>query len=227
MDAAPQNLKKNSEEFSRIQKMLHYEKQHWTAGKKYVAGIDEAGRGPLAGPVVAAAVIFNINPDIPMIDDSKKLSAEIREYLSDIIVNEALFYGIGIADVHEIDKLNILQATYLAMSRAQNNLGVKPDHLLIDGRSFPDGGIEFTTIIKGDSLSFSIAAASILAKVTRDSIMQNYDKEYPQYGFSRHKGYATKAHLDAIEQFGFCSIHRRTFHPKRFLGSQLWIFRED
>lgn len=214
----------DADERGRIQKMLAYEKTQWEAGKKLVAGLDEAGRGPLAGPVVAGAVIFSEEPDIPMINDSKKLSEEVREYLYDIIINEALFYGIGIADVNEIDKINILQASYLAMRRAQDNLGVKPDHLLVDGRSFSEEKVGFTTIIKGDSLSYSIAAASILAKVTRDRIMRDYDKEYPQYGFSAHKGYATQAHLNAIEQFGFCSIHRRSFHPKRIMDSQLWLF---
>ncbi len=220
-------VEENSDEYNRIQKMLVYEKEQWSSGKTHVAGIDEAGRGPLAGPVVAAAVIFRQNPDIPMIDDSKKLSAEIREYLYAIIIKEALCYAIGMADVHEVDKLNIVQASFLAMRRAQDDLAVTPDHLLVDGLSYSGDSIDFTTIVKGDSLSYSIAAASILAKVTRDRIMRNYDKEYPQYGFSRHKGYATKAHLNAIEQFGFCSIHRRTFHPKRFLNSQMLIFRED
>lgn len=214
----------NSEEHNRIQNMLHHERVHWNAGKKLVAGLDEAGRGPIAGPVVAAAVIFRENPDIPMIDDSKKLSAEVREYLFDIIVNGALFYGIGIADVGEIDRVNILQASFLAMSRALENLNVKPDYLLVDGRSFYDDDIPYTSIIKGDGLSYSIAAASILAKVTRDRIMQDYDKEYPHYGFSQHKGYATRTHLNAIEQFGFCSIHRRSFHPKRFFDTQLLLF---
>ncbi len=219
-------LEMNSEEYGRIQKMLHHEKVHWNAGKKIVAGIDEAGRGPLAGPVVAAAVVFRESPDIPMIDDSKRLSAEIREYLYEIIVNEALCYGIGTADVAEIDKLNILQASYLAMSRAQDSLGQRPDHLLVDGRSFEGAEVDFTTIVKGDRLSYSIASASILAKVTRDRIMIDYDKEYPQYGFSHNKGYATQQHLDAIERFGFCPIHRRSFHPKRFMDSQMFLFRE-
>jgi len=217
----------NSEEYIRIQNMLAYEREQWAAGKNLVAGIDEAGRGPLAGPVVAAAVIFDHDAYIPMVNDSKKLSEEVREYLYDIIINEALFYGIGIAAVHEIDKLNILQASYLAMSRAQDNLGAKPDHLLVDGRSFNDVKVNYTTIVKGDSISYSIAAASILAKVTRDRIMRDYDKDYPQYGFSQHKGYATQTHLDAIEQFGFCSIHRRSFHPRRFMDSQLWLFSEE
>jgi len=216
----------NDNEYERIQKMLHYEKIQWRAGKQNIAGIDEAGRGPLAGPVVAAAVIYKDEPEIPMVNDSKKLSEEVREYLYDIIINEAASYGIGMADVHEIDDLNILQASFLAMSRAQDNLGIKPDHLLVDGRSFSGNNVTYTTIVKGDSLSFSIASASILAKVTRDRIMRGYDKEYPQYGFSRHKGYATAAHLDAIEQFGFCSIHRRSFHPKRFMNSQLWLFED-
>jgi len=205
----------DSDERNRIRKMLQYERNLWNKGKKYVAGLDEAGRGPLAGPVVAAAVVFNKNPQIPMINDSKKLTEEVREYLFDLILNESLC-GIGAAEVGEIDRINIYQASFLAMDRALENLNTKPEHLLVDGRAFPRNDIPFTTIIKGDSLSYSVAAASILAKVTRDRLMREYDTEYPQYGFAGHKGYATRYHLDAIEEFGYCPIHRRSFHPKRF-----------
>ncbi|MCH7753621.1 ribonuclease HII [candidate division KSB1 bacterium] len=195
--------------------MLRYERNLWNEGKKYVAGLDEAGRGPLAGPVVAAAVVFYENPQISMINDSKKLTEEIREYLFDLILNETLC-GIGAAEVGEIDRINIYQATFLAMDRALENLDTQPEHLLVDGRAFPRNDIPFTTIVKGDSISYSVAAASILAKVTRDRMMREYDQEFPQYGFANHKGYATREHLDAIEEFGYCPIHRRSFHPKRF-----------
>ena len=195
--------------------MLQYERNLWNEGKKYVAGLDEAGRGPLAGPVVAAAVVFYENPQISMINDSKKLTEEVREYLFDLILNETLC-GIGAAEVGEIDRINIYQASFLAMDRALENLNTQPEHLLVDGRAFPRNDIPFTTIVKGDSLSYSVAAASILAKVTRDRMMREYDEEFPQYGFANHKGYATREHLDAIEEFGYCPIHRRSFHPKRF-----------
>ncbi|MCH7674702.1 ribonuclease HII [candidate division KSB1 bacterium] len=195
--------------------MLRYERNLWNEGKKYVAGLDEAGRGPLAGPVVAAAVVFYENPQISMINDSKKLTEEIREYLFDLILNETLC-GIGAAEVGEIDRINIYQASFLAMDRALENLDTQPEHLLVDGRAFPRNDIPFTTIVKGDSISYSVAAASILAKVTRDRMMREYDQEFPQYGFANHKGYATREHLDAIEEFGYCPIHRRSFHPKRF-----------
>ncbi len=205
----------DTDERKRIRKMLQYERNLWNEGKKYVAGLDEAGRGPLAGPVVAAAVVFYENPQISMINDSKKLTEEVREYLFDLILSETLC-GIGAAEVGEIDRINIYQASFLAMDRALENLNTQPEHLLVDGRAFPRNDIPFTTIVKGDSLSYSVAAASILAKVTRDRMMREYDQEFPQYGFANHKGYATREHLDAIEEFGYCPIHRRSFHPKRF-----------
>lgn len=213
-------------EVKRIDGILIYERELWAQGTELVAGIDEAGRGPLAGPVVAAAVIFYENPDIPMVDDSKKVPAALREYLFDMIKNEALNCGIGVADVDEIDSLNILQASFLAMRRALKELSVVPDYLLVDGCHYHNDEIPYTNIVKGDSASYSIAAASILAKVTRDRLMVDYDRNFPDYGFSRHKGYATQAHLDAIEKFGFCSIHRRSFHPKRFLGERVPLFDE-
>ncbi|MFQ5753649.1 MAG: ribonuclease HII [bacterium] len=210
-----------TEEYTRIQNMLTYEKELWNKGLNNVVGVDEAGRGPLAGPVVAAAVIFTKEPYIPMIDDSKRLSAEIREFLYDIILKEAFDYGIGLADVKEIDKINIYQASFLAMERALDNLNIIPDFILVDGRAFPNDKIPYTAIVKGDSLCFSIAAASILAKVTRDRIMCKYDEKFPHYGFAHHKGYPTRAHLDAIEKYGYCKIHRQSFHPKRFLESSM------
>ncbi len=213
----------DQEEYARIEGMLAYEKEKWQQGLRYVAGLDEAGRGPLAGPVVAAAVMFTETPYIPCVNDSKKLTADQRESLHEQIIADSLDYGIGIAHVDEIDRVNILQASYLAMNRAVEGMKIKPDVLLVDGRAYPNEGIPCEFIIKGDSLSFSIAAASILAKVTRDRIMQQYDEKYPDYGFSRHKGYATQLHLDAIEEYGFCDIHRQSFHPKRFLP-QLELF---
>ena len=195
----------NAAEHARIRKMLKFERWHWRRGKK-VAGLDEAGRGPLAGPVVAAAVVFCPGPKIPKINDSKKLNEKCRSSLYDLIIAEAADYGIGIAGVVEIDKINILQASYLAMSRALSQLAAKPDHLLVDGHLYGNRSIPFTTIVKGDSRSYSIAAASILAKVTRDRLMQDYDKKFPDYGFAQHKGYGTVAHLDAIETRGFCSL---------------------
>lgn len=206
--------------------MFQYEELHWKRGRKHIAGIDEAGRGPLAGPVVAAAVIFQKNPQIPWVNDSKKLTPQIREELFDIIIDKSLCYGVGLADVDEIDKINIYQASLLAMKRALQNLGIRPEHVLVDGRVFPESDIPATAIIAGDSLCYSIAAASILAKVTRDRIMCNYDIEYPQYGFAEHKGYSTPGHLDAIEKFGYCPIHRRSFHPKRFYQT-LNLFGDD
>lgn len=211
------------EEYLRIQQMLEYERGLWNRGVRLVAGLDEAGRGPLAGPVVAAAVIFDQRVYIPFIDDSKKLPADRREHLFEMITSTALDYGIGQAEVDEIDEVNILQASFRAMRRALAQLKIKPEYLLVDGRAFPSDEIPFTPIIKGDNLSFSIAAASILAKVTRDRIMCQYDAEFPEYGFASHKGYPTPGHLDAIEQYGFCRIHRQSFHPKRF-SPQLGLF---
>lgn len=214
------------EERARIETLFEFEREHWRSNKS-VAGLDEAGRGPLAGPVVAAAVIFEPEPMIPLVDDSKKLAEDVRENLYALIIEQALFYGIGMASVAEIDRINIYQASMLAMRRALEALPSRPDHLLVDGRFFPYDDIPATPIVKGDSRSYSIAAASILAKVTRDRLMCDYDVEYPQYCFSSHKGYATPAHLDAIEQYGFCAIHRRSFHPKRFLPKTMWLFDDD
>lgn len=207
----------NIAEYDRIQNMLSFERELWEKDIRYVAGLDEAGRGPLAGPVVAAAVIFSKNAYIPMIDDSKRLSVEVREFLYDVILQEALDFGIGMAEVSEIDEINIYQASFLAMKRALDTLKIEPEFLLVDGRAFPHDSIPFTAIVKGDSQCFSIASASIIAKVTRDKIMYEYDTKFPHYGFARHKGYPTRAHLDAIEKYGFCKIHRQSFHPKRFL----------
>jgi len=180
-------------------------------GYKAICGVDEAGRGPLAGPVFAAAVILPFGLDINGLDDSKKLSEKKREKLFDEIIDHALAYGIASADHEEIDRLNILNATFVAMNRAIANLSVKPDLALIDGNR--NNGISFRSkcIIGGDGKSASIAAASILAKVSRDRVMARMAKEYPQYGFEKHKGYGTKLHFENLCQHGPCQIHRKTF----------------
>lgn len=198
-------------EEERIHRIKEFERWSYENGYTYVGGIDEAGRGPLAGPVVAAVVVFNKDVDIKYINDSKKLSEEKRNELFKIIKNEALDYGIGIVDNEKIDEINILNATYLAMKKAINNLNNKPDCLLIDAVSIPNIDIAQKSIIKGDSKSISIAAASILAKVTRDKLMYEYDDKYSEYGFSKHKGYGTKEHYEAIRAYGVTPIHRKSF----------------
>lgn len=199
---------------ARRSRMLTYERHLWSAGVQDVAGIDEVGRGPLAGPVVAAAVIFPVDVFLPGVTDSKLLSPDEREELFGSIMHHARAVGVGVVDHTVIDRINILRATYEAMWSAVQKLSVPPRHLLIDGNRFaPDvaGGIPFTTIVDGDVLCFSIAAASIIAKVTRDRIMAHYDTLYPGYGFARHKGYATPEHREAICTLGYCDIHRRSF----------------
>ncbi len=190
---------------------LLFEKTAYCTGFTSVAGIDEAGRGPLAGPVTAAAVILPIGLLICGVDDSKKLTPDKREMLYDVIMNQALSVGVGSIDPAEIDRINILQATRLAMLTAVNNLSIPPDLLLIDGISTIDSSICQKTIKKGDSLSLSIAAASIIAKVTRDRLMIEMDTTYPGYGFSGHKGYGSASHMDAIKRLGPSPIHRLTF----------------
>ncbi|UOA09193.1 ribonuclease HII [Methylobacter sp. S3L5C] len=180
-----------------------------------VAGVDEAGRGPLAGPVVAAAVILDPLKYIDSLADSKVLSERKRDSLFEIIKADALSWSVGMASVEEIDELNILQATLLAMQRAVNGLAIVPDQVLVDGNCLPKLLIPAQAIIKGDSKVKAISAASILAKVERDKIMVDYYQQYPDYSFHRHKGYGTKQHLKELEQFGFLSIHRKTFNPVR------------
>lgn len=196
--------------------MWEYEKKYLDQGYKMIVGIDEAGRGPLAGPVCAAAVILPANAYIPGLNDSKKLSDKRRRELVPVIKEKAIAYGIAFADEHEIDEINILQATYLAMERAVSQLTVKPDFLLIDGNRQKDFGVPTQTVIKGDSLSASIAAASVLAKVTRDDFMLEMAEKYPQYGFDIHKGYGTKAHYAALAEHGPCPLHRMTFLKKLY-----------
>lgn len=188
-------------------------------GMSVVCGVDEAGRGPLAGPVCAAAVILPPDVDIPGLNDSKKLSDKKRRELFPVIKECAIAYGIAFADHHEIDEINILQATYLAMERALSQLKVKPDIALIDGNRAKDFGVPVQTVVHGDSLSASIAAASVLAKVTRDDYMLEMAEKYPQYGFEIHKGYGTKAHYSALQKEGASPIHRMTF-LKKFYGKE-------
>ena len=196
--------------------MWEYEEACFAKGFKIVCGVDEAGRGPLAGPVCAAAVILPDHIEIPGLNDSKKLSDKKRRELAPIIKEKAVAYGIAFADEKEIDSINILQATFLAMERALGQLSVKPDIALIDGNRQKDFGLPVETVIHGDSLSASIAAASVLAKVTRDDLMQQLAEQYPEYGFEIHKGYGTKAHYAALYEKGPCPIHRMSFLKKLY-----------
>ena len=181
-------------------------------GYELVCGVDEAGRGSLAGPVCAAAVILPRGCVIDGLDDSKKLTEKKRERLYGLIIDNAVSYSVAFGSVEEIEKLNILQATFLAMTRAVNGLKIQPDFVLVDGnRKPPEILLPCDTVIKGDTKSYSVAAASILAKVTRDRLLYDYDREYPQYGFAKHKGYGTKAHYQAIAQYGITPVHRPSF----------------
>jgi ribonuclease HII len=195
----------------RAEVMLRRERALWARGISRVAGIDEAGRGPLAGPVVAAAVVMPREFFLPRVDDSKRLSPPVRRELAALILQGAVSVGIGVVDHQVIDRINILNATFEAMHRAVENLTVVPEFLLVDGNRYRGGNIPYATIVEGDALCFSIAAASIIAKVTRDRMMEEYDVHFPVYGFARHKGYATHAHRLAILRYGICPIHRRTF----------------
>ena len=199
--------------------MWEIEEKYYSQGIRLVCGVDEAGRGPLAGPVCAAAVILPDHTEIPGLDDSKKLSDKRRRELFPIIKEQALAYGIAFSDQCEIDEINILQASLLAMERAVNQLSIKPEIVLIDGNREKDFGIPAETVVHGDSLSASIAAASILAKVTRDDYMLEMAQIYPEYGFDIHKGYGTKVHYAALQQYGPCPIHRNSF-LKKFYGKK-------
>lgn len=192
------------------------EKEYLNKGYKLICGIDEAGRGPLCGPVCAAAVILPVNCEIEGINDSKKLSEKKREAIFDVIKEKAVAYSVAMASAKEIDSINILQATFLAMRRAVGNLSEAPDLALIDGNQKPGLDIDEVTIVKGDSKCISIAAASILAKVTRDRYMRELDERYPQFCFAKHKGYGTKLHYEMIREYGICDEHRRTFLKKLF-----------
>lgn len=194
-----------------------YEQNALNKGYKVICGIDEAGRGPLAGPVYAAAVILPLGLEIEGLNDSKKLTEKKREQLFDIICEKAVSYSVGIATEQEIDEINILNATFLAMRRAVEGLDVKPDYALVDGNQHPGLSIADETIIKGDGKSMSVAAASILAKVSRDRYMLEMAEKYPEYCFEKHKGYGTKLHYEMLEKYGVSEIHRRSF-LKKILG---------
>lgn len=199
--------------------MWEIEDECYGKGYSVICGVDEAGRGPLAGPVCAAAVILPKHAQIPGLNDSKKLTDKKRRELFPVIKEQAVAYGVGFATHNEIDEINILQATYLAMERALEQLRAKPDLALIDGNRAKEFGVPVQTVVKGDSLSANIAAASVLAKVTRDDLMLEMAKEYPGYGFEVHKGYGTKAHYEALRKLGPCAIHRMTF-LKKFYGEK-------
>lgn len=202
---------------------LQFEASLWEKGLTYVAGVDEAGRGPLAGPVVAAAIIFPTDFFLTGVDDSKKLSHTLREQLYPQIIENCRSYGVGIVSVEEIDRINIYQAAMLAMRQALDQLSPAAEHVLVDGRNIPQLELPQTSIIKGDGLSFTIGAASIIAKVTRDRLMLDYHDAFPEYGFDRHKGYATKLHLRALREHGPCAIHRRSFHPRALQKQELYV----
>ena len=190
------------------------EKELQALGHRLVVGIDEAGRGPLAGPVTAGAVILPEGYHHEEVNDSKKLSESRREKIyEDLIGDESVVWAWGLAEAEEIDRINILQATYLAMARAVEALSMKPDVALVDGRAVKGLPVQHRAVIKGDSLSLSIAAASIIAKVERDRIMRGYALGFPEYGFDKHKGYGTKLHLERLNQYGPCKIHRKSFAP--------------
>lgn len=197
---------------------FRYENEAKAEGFNIVCGIDEAGRGPLAGPVCAAAVILPEGCIIEGVNDSKKLTEKKREALFDVIKEKALAYSIAVADEKEIDEINILQATYLAMRRAFDGLDIKPDMALVDGNRDPGLGVATRTIVKGDANSMSIAAASILAKVTRDRFMLEMDEKYPEYQFAKHKGYGTKLHYEMLTEYGASEIHRKTFLKSFYEG---------
>lgn len=199
--------------------MWNIENSFFEQGIRLICGVDEAGRGPLAGPVCAAAVILPANLEIPGLNDSKKLTDKRRRELFPVIKEQAIAYGIAMVDHAVIDEINILQATYLAMKQAISQLSVKPELALVDGNRSADFGVKVETVVKGDSLSASIAAASVLAKVTRDDYMLQMAEEYPGYGFEIHKGYGTKAHYEALRNLGASPIHRLTF-LKKFYGEK-------
>ena len=202
-------------EIERLKNLKEFENNLHSTGLKYIAGIDEAGRGPLAGPVVVGIAIMKPDSFIEGVNDSKKLSEKKREQLYEQIISEAIDWTVGIVDQKEIDEINILNATKKALHMAISNLKVKPDRILVDALEHIDTyGIPYTSIIKGDAKIYSISVASIIAKVTRDRIMQEYDEIYPEYGFSGHKGYGTAKPIQAIKEYGPCSLHRKTFIKK-------------
>ena len=214
VESACKKLDKHKKELYRLETITQYERKYQNIGVEYVGGIDEVGRGPYAGPVVTACVILPKYCKIEGVNDSKKLSLKKREELFDIIKERAVSIGIGIVDNHEIDELNILQATYKAMRIAVENMDIKPQQLLVDAVTIPEIDIPQEAIIKGDAKSISIGAASIIAKVVRDRMMVEYAKVYPQYGFESNVGYGSRYHEEAIRKHGLCDIHRRSFTHK-------------
>ena len=199
-------------EEQRLINLKQYEYELRSKGYKYICGIDEAGRGPLAGPVVVASVIMPESSMIEGVNDSKKVSEKKREKLYDLILEEAISYGVGIVGQDEIDEINILNATKKGLTMSLKELTAQPDFIIVDAlKNIDTLGVKYDSIIKGDAKCYSIAAASIIAKVTRDRIMREWDKIYPQYGFSQHKGYGTAAHINAIKEYGTCDLHRKTF----------------
>lgn len=231
MSAKRQEKPDSHEEEERLEKLFRYEDMAAKAGHHYVAGLDEAGRGPLAGPVAAAAVILPRACHLPGVNDSKALSDKKRQVLAREIKEQAQSWAVAMVAPQRIDEINILQATRQAMQMAIEALSIRPDFLLIDALQLPDIHIKQYPIIKGDSLSISIASASILAKVERDALMRSYGELFPQYGFARHKGYGTREHLQALQEYGPCPIHRYTFEPIRSIiggshGSQPGLFYE-
>ena len=202
-------------EFERLTRLKLIENQIHNEGYKYICGIDEAGRGPLAGPVVVASVIMPENSIIEGVNDSKKVSEVKREKLYDLIIEESISYGIGIINQNEIDEINILNATKRGLTKSIKELKVKPDIILVDAlKDIDTQEIKYKSIIKGDAKVYSIACASIIAKVTRDRLMREWDALYPQYGFKAHKGYGTAKHIAAIKEYGLCPLHRRSFTKK-------------
>lgn len=204
------------EELERLKNLKKYEENLYNEGLKYICGIDEAGRGPLAGPVVVGAVVMPKDSMLEFVNDSKKVTIKRRDKLYDEIKDNAIAYGIGIISQEEIDELNILNATkkglHMALGEVIEKLKEKPDIIIVDAlREIDTFGITYESIIKGDATCYSISCASILAKVTRDRIMQEWDKIYPEYGFAKHKGYGTKEHIEAIKKYGPCPIHRKSF----------------
>ena len=203
-------MKEKEEE--RLKELKKIELDYHKQGRKYIAGIDEAGRGPLAGPVVVGCVIMPEDSFIEGVNDSKKVSEKKREKLYDEIINNAISWSVAVIGWHEIDELNILNATKKGVTECINNLETKPELILVDAlKGIDTCNIPYVSMVKGDAKCYSISAASILAKVTRDRIMREWDEVYPQYGFAKHKGYGTKAHIEALKEYGPCPIHRKTF----------------
>lgn len=211
-------MKEKEEE--RLKHMLQIEDELYSDGYKLICGVDEAGRGPLCGPVVAAAVILKEDDMIEGVNDSKKLSEKKREEVYGKIMDKAIAVGVGVKDVDVIEEVNILNATKLAMKEAIDNLKVRPEFVLIDGNQMIDIDINAKTVVHGDAISESIAAASIIAKVTRDRMLIEWDKKYPEYGFAKHKGYGTKAHIEAIQKYGLTPLHRPSFCTKFLKGEK-------